>query len=186
MTRSEPHRDYATRLVALNEIAHALSAAVTAQEMFECVSQRLSSVVHSDRMSYARVHPDGKHFSVLAVHGNTVISVGSEFTLQGTSVGAAVAVGTVARIRLARIHLSRINAAWRWLDLLKIDHGFVDGMQSDARKYGIVKGIASMARSLSLVCIAEGGRNRSTAGMLACDGLRGRTGLLAGAPKCIG
>jgi diguanylate cyclase (GGDEF)-like protein len=44
----------------------------------------------------------------------------------------------------------------RPIDLLKVEHSFVDGMQSDARKYGIVKGIVSMARSLSLVCIAEG------------------------------
>jgi EAL domain-containing protein (putative c-di-GMP-specific phosphodiesterase class I) len=42
------------------------------------------------------------------------------------------------------------------LDTLKIDQSFVQGIESDNKKLGVVKAIVALSNSLQLSCIAEG------------------------------
>ncbi|MBL4822933.1 MAG: EAL domain-containing protein [Colwellia sp.] len=51
------------------------------------------------------------------------------------------------------------------LDTLKIDQSFVQGIETDHKKLGVVKAIVALAKSLQLSCIAEG---IETEGQRAC------------------
>ena len=51
------------------------------------------------------------------------------------------------------------------LDTLKIDQSFVQGIETDNKKLGVVKAIVALAKSLQLSCIAEG---IETEGQRAC------------------
>jgi len=42
------------------------------------------------------------------------------------------------------------------LDTLKIDQSFVQGVETDSKKLGVVKAIVALSKSLQLSCIAEG------------------------------
>ena len=92
---AESQRLYAARVLVLSEVASQLSAAMTEAEVFDIVAARQAQVIQADRMSFAQLLPDGQHFSVLAVQGNAVISVGTEFALEGTGMADALARGSV-------------------------------------------------------------------------------------------
>ena len=47
------------------------------------------------------------------------------------------------------------------LDILKIDHSFIDRLVSDKRSYGLCKGIVTIAQELKLTIVAEGIQTRA-------------------------
>jgi diguanylate cyclase (GGDEF)-like protein/PAS domain S-box-containing protein len=94
-TAAESQRLYAARVLVLSEVASQLSTAMTESEVFDIVAARQAQVIQADRMSFAQLLPDGQHFSVLSVQGNTVISVGTEFALEGSGMSDALTLGAV-------------------------------------------------------------------------------------------
>ena len=68
------------------------------------------------------------------------------------------------------------------LDILKIDHSFIDKLSNDKSSYGLCKGIVTIAKELNLLIVAEGVETRTQHKLITELGCHYGQGYLYGKP----